>query len=125
MLLIATDPTQLSHALEDTVASRPGRGRVAIGPISAWRLGQSCQERRFAERQISRTLTEPGLCCRLHTTQITSVRSCVQVRLQDLIFGANPLEFECAKGLDHLGGPGTRSRFEHAAELHRNCARSR
>jgi hypothetical protein len=77
-----------------SVASRIVRAR------SLWNPGQQCGLR---QRQLVRLASEVRLAGPRHTHHVVAERKTIEVLLQDLVFGHDPLERECARGFERLG----------------------
>ncbi len=111
--LLGRDHAQLAHLRQDDVAAGVGGGLVAVGAVAGGRLRQPGQQRRFAQRQVGGALAEVGPRGRLNAAEVASVRGEVEVHLQDLVLGPQPLQLQRAEGFDGLGPERPRAVVHH------------
>ncbi len=87
-------------------------------------MRQAGQESGLGEGQFRRGSAEPGEGRGLDASEVAAIRGEVEVRFEDVVFGAQAFQLDRAEGFGDLGAEGAWPVVHHAADLHGDRARA-
>ena len=112
------DVSCLLHACQDRVLAGHGAVEVPVRPQALGGLRQAGQQGGLGQREFGGRLAEVVPRRGLGPAEVPAVGRHVQVDVENLVLGLQPVQLQGPQRLDGLGPDGARPLVHHAADLH-------